>query len=44
MTAGTSVEPRWPWNLWDVAPFAALVAIGIVTAQPDRRRDVVVQS
>src|SRR6478752_59348 len=43
MTAGTSVEPRWPSILWDVAPIAALVAIGVVTAQPDRERDVVVQ-
>ena len=43
MTAGTSVEPRWPSILWDVAPIAALVAIGVVTAQPERRTDVAVQ-
>src|SRR4249919_3414891 len=43
MTADASVEPRWPSLLWDVAPVAALVAIGVATAQPERGRDVVVQ-
>ena len=43
MTAGASVEPRWPSILWDVAPVAALVAIGVATAQPERGRDVAAQ-
>ena len=43
MTAGASVEPRWPSILWDVAPVAALVAIAVATAQPERGRDVAAQ-
>ena len=36
MTAGEAAEPRWPSVLWDVAPVVVLLAIGIVTAEPDR--------
>ena len=43
MTAGASVESRWPPIFWDVAPVAALVVVGLVTVEPGRGRDLPLQ-
>jgi signal transduction histidine kinase len=43
MTTGRALEPRWPSILWDVAPVLVLLAVGVVTADPERGRLVTAQ-
>ncbi len=43
MTAGRPVGSRWQPIVWDIAPVVVLFIVGLVTAEPDRARNVPAQ-